>query len=93
MELERSALKNTKHGFTIDALGAIFAILDTFTTTFSRLLLYYYNTKLLQYFCNTLTIVDTVGNVDIVGNADIVGNVDIVGTVAILTLLAMWQCW
>ena len=39
--------KNTKNWYTIDALGAIFAILtilDTFTKTFTILLLLYYNT-------------------------------------------------
>ena len=53
--------KNTKNWYTIDALGAIFAIftsLDTFTkllNTITMLLQYYYNTFtiLLQYFYNT----------------------------------------
>ena len=39
--------KNIKNWYTIDTLGAIFTILDTFYKTF---------TILLQYFCNTITI-------------------------------------
>ena len=60
--------KNTKNWYTIDALGAIFAIftiIDTFTiilqycyNTISILLQYFYNsfTISLQYFYNTYTI-------------------------------------
>ena len=60
--------KNTKNWYTIDALGAIFAIftiLDSFAillqyscTTFTILLQYVCNTFviLLQYFCNTFAI-------------------------------------
>ena len=50
-------LKNTKNWYTIDVLGAIFAIF-TILDTFTILLQFYYNTItiLLQYFYNTFTI-------------------------------------
>ena len=52
-----SDMKNTKNWYTIDALGAIFAIF-TILDTFTILLQFYYNTItiLLQYFYNTFTI-------------------------------------
>ena len=53
----RSPKKNTKNWYTIDALGAIFAIF-TILDTFAILLQYFCNTFviLLQYSCNTFTI-------------------------------------
>ena len=68
MGSRQTVKKNTKNWYTIDALGAIFAIftiLDTFTIllqyfykTIIILLKYFYNTFtiLLQYFYNTITI-------------------------------------
>ena len=41
--MRKSVGKNIKNWYTIDALGAIFTIIDTFTI-------------LLQYLCNTITI-------------------------------------
>ena len=42
-EVDPSFKKNTKNWYTIDALGAIFAIF-TILDTFTKLLQYYYNT-------------------------------------------------
>ena len=62
---ENFSWKIPNNWYTIDALGAIFTILDTFTkllqyydNTMTILLQYFYNTFtiLLQYFYNTFTI-------------------------------------
>ena len=72
--------KNTKKWYTIDALGAIYAIF-TILDTLTILVQYLYNSLenlISQNVVDGIDIIDIgIGNADIVGNIDIDDNVDI----------------